>query len=344
MTDELAWERATGQTVDRLITIDPRRTGYAAEPELVRKLYQAAREREAVPLTYGASRAILQAVEPYDTVLILTGAGESPWFPAGETDGPPGAVALAHALSLGVDLRPVIATEDRITDTVSGAAHAVGLADVSFEVLQCRDSALSVVSYPTGRADADATAERFLERYDPSVILAVEKMGPNASGVIRQEVEMEQTAWVEPIITKAASRDIPTIGIGDRGNEIGFGKIADDVADIYSNADRFSNIACRVPTDHLVVSGVSNWGAYGVSAMLALLTETPDALHTPDQESDLLRAQSMAGSMDAITHRPVPTVDGTSEATQRGIIAILNMLVRNRLTRHEADHLEDITK
>src|SRR5438874_2583567 len=55
-----------------------------------------------------------------------------------------------------------------------------------------------------------------------------------------------------------------TIGIGDGGNEIGMGKIGWEV--VSRNIPRGGLIACRVPVDHLVVAGVSNWGAYALAA------------------------------------------------------------------------------
>ncbi len=50
-----------------------------------------------------------------------------------------------------------------------------------------------------------------------------------------------------------------TIGIGDGGNEIGMGKISMET--IARNINRGAQIACRVPADHLIVAGISNWGA-----------------------------------------------------------------------------------
>ena len=50
-----------------------------------------------------------------------------------------------------------------------------------------------------------------------------------------------------------------TIGIGDGGNEIGMGKIPHET--IVKNIPNGDLIHCRVPTDHLIVAGVSNWGA-----------------------------------------------------------------------------------
>jgi hypothetical protein len=57
---------------------------------------------------------------------------------------------------------------------------------------------------------------------------------------------------------------IVTIGIGDGGNELGMGKIPWNV--IRRNIPRGGLVACRVPVDHLIVCGISNWGAYGLAA------------------------------------------------------------------------------
>jgi hypothetical protein len=47
--------------------------------------------------------------------------------------------------------------------------------------------------------------------------------------------------------------------------------------------------------------------------MLALLTETPGALHGPEAESRMLEGANREGANDGIHGRPVPMVDGTSE-------------------------------
>ena len=52
---------------------------------------------------------------------------------------------------------------------------------------------------------------------------------------------------------------ITAIGIGDGGNEIGMGKLPWEL--IRRNIPHSGLVACRVPTDHLIVCGVSNWGA-----------------------------------------------------------------------------------
>src|SRR5262249_49353145 len=96
--------------------------------------------------------------------------------------------------------------------------------------------------------------------------------------------------------------EIKTIGIGDGGNEIGMGKIRWEI--IRRNIPRGGLIACRVPTDYLIVCGVSNWGAYGLAAgAYSLSGVRPDAaLFDIEREREFLRIMVEEG----------PLVDGVS--------------------------------
>ena len=104
---------------------------------------------------------------------------------------------------------------------------------------------------------------------------------------------------------------LTTIGIGDGGNEIGMGKIPWDV--IRRNVPNGGLIACRVPTDHLIVCGVSNWGAYALAAGVALLrgAKLDPALFDVERERELLRIMVEKGPLvDGVTGRPTVSVDG----------------------------------
>ena len=72
------------------------------------------------------------------------------------------------------------------------------------------------------------------------------------------------------------SGKIATIGIGDGGNEIGMGKVHQMVVDGIKNGQ---HIATTVATDHLITSGVSNWGGSALVAALAILSQCP--VHSP---------------------------------------------------------------
>lgn len=340
MPIEEQWQVSTGETIDQLVSTDVRLGGMDGFPNLMHDLYRAAREEEGEPLTYAAAKALKREVDFLDNVLIVTGAGMRPWLPHGETDGPPGTVGLAHGLARALRARPVLAVEGRSMEALVAASHGMGLLDVPFEDLEHRYNAVSVVEYPEGRDAADAAAEEFIETYDPSAIVAVERMGSNRHGEMKVHEGgyegydyVEGNAVVGPLFEKAREEGILTIGIGDRGNETGFGKIEEEVRDIYADAGK-EDIACAVETDHLITAGTSNWGAYGIEAMLSILTETPEAMHGPDDESRVLDHHSRAGSIDAVSNLARKTVDGTAEKTQRGMVGILQNIVENRLTEH----------
>jgi hypothetical protein len=104
---------------------------------------------------------------------------------------------------------------------------------------------------------------------------------------------------------------VTTIGIGDGGNEIGMGKIPWDV--IRRNVPGGGVVACRVPVEHLIVCGVSNWGAYGLAAGVRLLcgrASDPD-LFGAGEEERLLRVMVEQGPLvDGMSGRPEVSVDG----------------------------------
>ncbi|MBD3007613.1 MULTISPECIES: glutamate cyclase domain-containing protein [unclassified Streptomyces] len=60
-----------------------------------------------------------------------------------------------------------------------------------------------------------------------------------------------------------------TIGIGDGGNEIGMGVLPREI--IEEDIPNGALVAARTGADHLIVSGVANWGAYGLLGAVASL-------------------------------------------------------------------------
>jgi hypothetical protein len=107
------------------------------------------------------------------------------------------------------------------------------------------------------------------------------------------------------------SKEMVTIGIGDGGNEIGMGKIPHET--IVKNIPNGDLIHCRVPTDHLIVAGVSNWGAYALAAGVYVLrgVKPPPDLFDPDREREILEVMVREGPLvDGVTGQQTATVDG----------------------------------
>ena len=101
------------------------------------------------------------------------------------------------------------------------------------------------------------------------------------------------------------------IGIGDGGNEIGMGKIPHST--IVKNIPNGREIHCRVPTDHLIVAGVSNWGAYALAAGVYALRgiKPPHDLFNPARERAILELMVRTGPLvDGVTGGQTATVDG----------------------------------
>lgn len=138
--------------------------------------------------------------------------------------------------------------------------------------------------------------------------MAIERAGPAADG---RHYTMRGRDTSEWLTRNLQPEGLVTIGIGDGGNEIGMGKLPHElVADNIPNGDL---IHCRVPTDHLIVAGVSNWGAYALAAGIFVLrgVKPPLDLFDPDREHVILEAMVKAGPLvDGVTGKPTATVDG----------------------------------
>ena len=251
--------------------------------------------------------------------------------PCGETDGPLGAVFLARAL-VPLGIKVVLATDAFCVRALEAGLAACGLR-----------KAVPVAVLPSvAEADALSTElyrQEFAARAGPLThLIALERVGPSHTPqslreqgaepeVVERyarEVSAEEhdrchsmrgrdlTATMSPAHRLfAPAPSVTTIGIGDGGNEIGMGKIAWDV--IRRNIPGGAVVACRMPTDHLIVAGVSNWGAYALGAGVRMLRgEKGDAaLFDAARERELLELMVERGPLvDGVTGSPAATVDG----------------------------------
>jgi len=228
--------------------------------------------------------------------------------PAGETDGPLGALFLARALTpLGI--RVSLDTDSFCKAALQAGLKACGL-DRDVKVLT-----LPPASHPWDvwlRLDWRGS---FAPHAGITHLIALERAGPSYDGKCYSMRGVDLTASMSPahLLFEDAVQPprIITIGIGDGGNEIGMGKVPWDV--IRRNVPNGGLIACRIPTDYLIVSGVSNWGAYALAAGVALLrgAKLDPSLFDVERERELLRIMVEKGPLvDGVTGRPTVTVDG----------------------------------
>jgi D-glutamate cyclase-like, C-terminal len=130
---------------------------------------------------------------------------------------------------------------------------------------------------------------------------------------------------------RAGSRPV-TIGVGDGGNEIGMGNVR---ARLSRLGPLMARSAAVVGADHLVVAGVSNWGAYGITAELGRLAGRA-LLHTPETERRLIEACVKAGAVDGITRRPEATVDSLDLDTHTAFLRLLGVAAESGMMRGTA--------
>ncbi|GBD10505.1 hypothetical protein HRbin23_00148 [bacterium HR23] len=239
------------------------------------------------------------------TVFIATGfyilAAGAP-----ETDGPPGAVALGNALeALGYR---VVYVSDRYCAPV-----IQGLASPSAEV----------VDFPIAPPEASrAFAQDLLRRYAPSLLVSTERCGLTRQGVYRNMRGVDitpYTARLDDLFTQHPA----TVGIGDGGNEIGMGTVAEVIPLIPA----LPKDPAVTPTTHLVIASVSNWGCYGVVTALSLLSWR-NLLPSPEEEMERIRATVRLGAVDGITGRPEPSVDSFSLEENRQVVSRLHAWLR----------------
>lgn len=272
---------------------------------------------------FAASR-IFGILEP-SHVIILTGfpccVNESP---PTETDGPPGAVALARAAyQLGHTV--TIVTDDCNKKVFAAAMKDVGhwMKDTSKFKLEC---------FPHTLTEKDTTRLDSLIN-DCGLLLALERAGPSSDGMCytMRGINMNERELISPIhtIVEKTRGKCWFLAIGDGGNELGMGKV---FASIMKNIPNGEKIGCVIAADFLIASSVSNWGGYALAAGAALMRAEQESmadndlgekveewiskcLPTEQEEIHLLERVVRVGCRDGVSGKMEATVDGMSLET-----------------------------
>lgn len=311
MADKVA---AIAENIELLCTIELSR--YAYGRGVVARLYQAARARQGGTPTLIAARTLCERTRPGDFVIIATGAGGGDALPFGENDGPMGAAAIASALKFGLGATPLVVTEAAFLDMTRATMRAFGLWPGDLAGARRTHHHVAVDAFPADDT-AESATDALLE-LNPAAVIAIEKLGLNARGVAHSATGKPLgpgRARVELLTAKARRAGIYTLGIGDNGNEIGFGLIADAVREhkpygAVCQCPCQGGLACVDETDGLIVANVSNWGGYALSATLGLLLGRPDLIHDGPAEERALWTCAQAGGGDGRTGRPIFAADG----------------------------------
>ncbi len=227
-----------------------------------------------------------------ERTLIITGFGVPPSF-IPETDGPPGALAIYRAI-----------------ETLGGRAE--------------------ILTYPEVEKAMKPFHVRFSRKPEPedySLVVAVETPGRAEDGKYysMSGIEVKRDGFDGKILG-ARNAGIPTIGIGDGGNEVGMGNIRDLIKRHIPHGEK---IASTVEVEELVLSAVSNWGAYGLIAEASL--EAGKNLLGDWNERAVVQLLTKGGLIDGVTKRRKPSVDGIDLRIHEAIVELLKMILDESL-------------
>eukprot|EP00045_Choanoeca_perplexa_P006633 m.57180 g.57180 ORF g.57180 m.57180 type:complete len:581 (+) comp13710_c0_seq1:165-1907(+) len=239
-----------------------------------------------------------------------------------ESDGPLGVVMLATTLAR-LSKAVVVLVEETNRDVMEAALSMGQSLD---PCLQARCT-LRVVPNDISVEQLDG----LYHELQADAFVAVERAGRTVRGeycTMKGRV-MEGVANLDHLFTTANDdAHVTTIGIGDGGNELGMGKVRALVEQGIPLGDR---IACATTTDYLIAAGVSNWGANGLAAAVAIITHEQDdskALHAVTDEvleRAVLQAMFAAGCKDGVKPAQTMSVDGMLYDDQH-----VNVLLRLR--------------
>jgi len=216
---------------------------------------------------------------------------------AAETDGPVGTALLARGLvENGVPCR--LATDEPCRNACAVALGAAGVAEVPIDAV--------VIGTPLSPLIATWRAAGITHA------IAIERCGQCADGAPRNMRGHDigtHTALLDDLFC-AGPWD--TIAVGDGGNEIGMGALPTTL--IAQHVEHGETIACVTAAHHLIVSGVSHWGAYALLGALAVIRDDwrEKLVSCLDEALDrrILEATLRDGpAVDGISRLQAPTID-----------------------------------
>ena len=259
--------------------------------------------REYLPSKYCKEAAEYILSLEKGVIFIATG-----FYVAGhaETDGPPGALVISLTLKK-LGYTPVILTDKYCKDFFEKYDIKVIYMDINIK----EENKIDFI-------------EKTIKEYDPKGMISIERCGLNTEDKYAnmKNVDIgEYTAEVD-LFFKLYYNKIPTVGIGDGGNEIGMGNLENVIK------DKLSLVPCKIKVDKLIISTVSNWGGYGLAAYLCKLTDNKKFFETVENTvKEYIKYIISLGSVDGISHENVEKVDGYDLDIELNVIRTLNKVI-----------------
>src|SRR5271170_145888 len=264
---------------------------------------------------WGAALA-LAAAQPCRVGLITGFYVPTASPPAAETDGPVGAALLAKGLdTVGIPCR--LATDEPCRSACEVALVAAGALDVPVDAIAIGAPLAPLVE--SWRAAGITHA------------ISIERCGRSADGAPRNMRGLDIGSYTVPLDDLFTAGPWQTIAVGDGGNEIGMGALPRAL--IAQSIAHGETIACVTPAQHLIVAGVSHWGAYALLGALAVLRADwyRGLIDSLDEvlERQVLEATLAEGpAVDGVSRLQTPTIDNLDLAIHQVKLRAIRALAK----------------
>ncbi len=321
-----------GENLDALMNLDPR--GYG----VCRILYNGSRAYTGRPLTINAADKLISVVGKGDFIYIITGFILMP-HKAPEMDGMVSSMLLARSLVQAFEAKPVIICPVDCKSAVENCARVVGLHLYENLVdVEKLPFSMGIIPFSKDAILAEKQAEQIISQNKlPAAIISIEAPGANQAGEYHNATGNNVTeleAKTDILFNKLREKGILNIAIGDLGNEIGMGTIADHIKryipyadDKQCRCDCQGGILAASKADHIITATVSDWGCYGMMAALAYLKKNFRIFHSGKLEKDVMETAARSGLVD-MNGSLVPGIDGFSSRMNVDIVKLMGDCVR----------------
>lgn len=235
--------------------------------------------------------------------------------PAAETDGPIGAAFMYHALQeLGIPV--VVITDHLCANVVKGAIQSLP---------NVKEGNILVAKDLSGKWEAD-----FWNEVNASVetnvthLISIERPGRAKNDKYYNMLGRDLSDYIEPLdllLPFCLSKKVKVISIGDGGNEAGMGVIDQNL--IKKHVPNGGVIQSVISCDYIIVTGVSNWGGFAVSALLIhYFKKNISALLNAELHHNILRIiVEKNHAIDGVIKERIFKVDGLDELIHEKIIS-----------------------
>jgi len=144
-------------------------------------------------------------------------------------------------------------------------------------------------------------------------------------------------AKMDGVFTTFQNLGIPCFAVGDLGNEIGMGAIADHIKKYIPYASTkngkkgclcncHDGILATTSADYLLTATVSDWGVYAIIAAIAFLKKDITIMHDGKMEEAVLRECCCSGMVD-MSGSLLPAIDGFDVSMIIEIVTLMRSTV-----------------